>query len=83
MIVGLVVVFGAGTQLWVPIAQANQLLMAPMNEPEGLAPGVPALASAELAARAMPKTTDSVMRFMISSSRCAAKAAWNIDGFQY
>jgi hypothetical protein len=60
------------TQLWLPIAQANQLLMVAVNEPEELAAGVPALASAEVAAKAMPRATDNTMRFMILSSRCAA-----------
>ncbi|MHB1617601.1 MAG: hypothetical protein ACYCOY_07985 [Metallibacterium sp.] len=40
LIIGFVVVL-ADTQLWVPIAHANQLLMVPMNEPEGLAVTVP------------------------------------------
>jgi hypothetical protein len=66
-------VFVSGdTQLWLPIAQANQLLMAAVNEPEELATGVLALASTEVAAKATPRTTDNAMRFMISSSRCAA-----------
>jgi len=46
--------------------------MASMTESEELAAGVPALASAEVAAKAMPRATDNTMRFMVSSSRCAA-----------
>jgi hypothetical protein len=66
-------VFWSGdTQLWLPIAQANQLVMVAVNEPDELVFGVLAQASAEVAAKATPRTTDNVMRFMISSSRCAA-----------
>jgi|SwirhisoilCB3_FD_contig_101_288377_length_592_multi_2_in_0_out_0_1 hypothetical protein len=46
--------------------------MASMTESEEPAAGVPALASAEVAAKAMPKATDNAMRyFMVSSSRYA------------
>ena len=57
--------------------------MAAMNEPEGLVVTVLALASAEVAAKATPKTTDSAMRFVILSSRCAAMAAVDIDVYCY
>jgi len=46
--------------------------MAAVNEPDGLVVGVLALASAEVAAKATPRATDNAMRFVISSSRCAA-----------
>ncbi|HEY8329276.1 MAG TPA: hypothetical protein VIO59_12650 [Rhodanobacter sp.] len=71
LIDGFVVVSGA-TQLRLPIAQAKQLVMAAINEPEELVIGVLALASTEVAAKATPRTTDNAMRFMNSSSHCAA-----------
>jgi len=50
--------------------------MAAVNEPDGLVVGVLALASAEVAAKATPRATDNAMRFVISSSRCAAMPRW-------
>jgi hypothetical protein len=52
------------------MAQLTQLVTAAMNDPEELVVDALALASAELTTRAMPKTTESALRFMAFFSEC-------------